>query len=121
VEDCPGDTGEFVGERDCQHVAVKALRGLLDPGPQPCRPWPPLERAITLYDPAEHRPLATRFGQNVGAATLSWKSLVHWLLGHPQIAVADSEQALEVARELTHSGLGRRYGLGDNANEIAGE
>jgi len=62
-----------------------------------------LERAITLYDPAEHRPLATRFGQDVGAATLSWKSLAHWLLGHPQTAAADSEQALEVARELSHS------------------
>jgi hypothetical protein len=34
-----------------------------------------LDRAITLYDPAEHRVLATRFGQDIGAATLSWKSL----------------------------------------------
>jgi hypothetical protein len=24
-ENCPGDAGEFVGERDRQHVAVKAL------------------------------------------------------------------------------------------------
>src|SRR5215813_5324625 len=31
-----------------------------------------LDRAITFYDPAEHRPLATRFGQDIGAATLSW-------------------------------------------------
>jgi hypothetical protein len=36
-----------------------------------------LDRAITFYDPAEHRPLATRFGQDIGAATLSWKSLAH--------------------------------------------
>ena len=34
-----------------------------------------LDRAIALYDPVEHRPLATRFGQDVGAASLSWKSL----------------------------------------------
>jgi class 3 adenylate cyclase/predicted ATPase len=62
-----------------------------------------LDRAITLYDPAEHRPLATRFGQDVGAATLSWKSLAFWLLGYPQTALADSEHALKVAREVGHS------------------
>jgi len=62
-----------------------------------------LDRAITLYDPAEHRLLATRFGQDIGAATLSWKSLAYWMLGYPEIALADSEQALRVARELGHS------------------
>jgi class 3 adenylate cyclase/predicted ATPase len=62
-----------------------------------------LDRAITLYDPAEHRPLATRFGQDVGAATLSWKSLAFWLLGYPQAALADAEHALVVAREISHS------------------
>jgi class 3 adenylate cyclase/predicted ATPase len=62
-----------------------------------------LDRAITLYDPAEHRPLATRFGQDVGAATLSWKSLASWLLGYPQAALADAEHALVVAREIGHS------------------
>jgi class 3 adenylate cyclase len=61
-----------------------------------------LDRAITLYDPAEHRPLATRFGQDVGAATLSWKSLAFWLLGYPQAALADSDHALKVrARSAT--------------------
>jgi class 3 adenylate cyclase/predicted ATPase len=62
-----------------------------------------LNLAITLYDPAEHRPLATRFGQDIGAATLSWKSLACWLLGYPQTALADAEQALKVAREMGHS------------------
>jgi predicted ATPase len=62
-----------------------------------------LDRAITLYDPAEHRPLATRFGQDVGAAILSWKSLAFWLLGYPEAALADAEQALKIAREIGHS------------------
>ena len=62
-----------------------------------------LDRAITLYDPAEHRPLATRFGQDVGAATLCWKSLAFWLLGYPEAALADTEHALKVAREIGHS------------------
>ena len=44
-EDRPGDARKLVGERDCQHVALKPLRGLLDPGPKtlPCRPWPPFK------------------------------------------------------------------------------
>jgi predicted ATPase len=62
-----------------------------------------LDRAITFHDPAEHRPLATRFGQDIGAATLSWKSLGFWLLGYPEAALADSEHALKVAREIGHS------------------
>jgi hypothetical protein len=32
VENRPGNTGELVGERDRQHVAVQALVGGLDPG-----------------------------------------------------------------------------------------
>ena len=32
-ENRPGDTRKLIGKRDCQHVAMKALRGLLDPRP----------------------------------------------------------------------------------------
>jgi class 3 adenylate cyclase/predicted ATPase len=62
-----------------------------------------LDRAIALYDPVEHRPLATRFGQDVGAASLSWKSLASWLFGYPETALADAARALKVARETGHS------------------
>jgi predicted ATPase len=62
-----------------------------------------IERAIALYDPDEHRPLATRFGQDVGAASLSWKSLAHWLLGYPDAALADADNALKIGREIGHS------------------
>ena len=40
------------------------------------------DRAIALYDPAEHRPLATRFGQDVRVAILSLSvvgPVVAWL------------------------------------------
>ena len=43
-----------------------------------------LDQAIALYDPAEHRPLATRFGQDVRVAALSWRSMALWLLGYPR-------------------------------------
>jgi class 3 adenylate cyclase/predicted ATPase len=62
-----------------------------------------LDRAIALYDPVQHRPLATRFGQDVGAATLFWKSCALWLLGYPQAALADTERALKAAREIGHA------------------
>jgi predicted ATPase len=61
-----------------------------------------LDQAIALYDSAEHRSLATQFGQDVGAASLSWRSIVRWLLGYPDDALADTERALSVAREAQH-------------------
>jgi predicted ATPase len=62
-----------------------------------------LDRAIALYDPAEHRPLATRFGQDVGVAILAWKSIALWLLGYPEDALANAEHALTMAREIGHA------------------
>jgi class 3 adenylate cyclase/predicted ATPase len=64
-----------------------------------------LDHAIELYDSAvEHRPLATQFGQEVGAATLSWRSIASWLLGYPDAALVDAERALTIARETRHLG-----------------
>jgi predicted ATPase len=48
-----------------------------------------LDQAIALYDPAKHRPLAMRFGQDVGVAILSYRSLALWSLGYPD-AVSNS-------------------------------
>jgi predicted ATPase len=62
-----------------------------------------LDRAIALYDPAEHRHLATRFGQDVGASTLAWRSLALLLLGYPEAALADTRQALKIGRESAHA------------------
>ena len=59
-----------------------------------------LDRAVALYDPAEHRSLATRFGQDVRVAALSWRSMALWLLGYPKAALADTEPALKDAREI---------------------
>ena len=59
-----------------------------------------LDRAIALYDPAKHRPLATRFGGDTGVAVLCFRSLALWILGYPEAALADAEQALRDAREI---------------------
>jgi class 3 adenylate cyclase/predicted ATPase len=62
-----------------------------------------LDRAIAFYDPAEHRHLATRFGQDVGASTLAWRSLALLLLGYPGAALADTGQALKIGRDSAHA------------------
>jgi hypothetical protein len=58
------------------------------------------DQALALYDPAAHRPLAARFGQDVGVATLSYRSRALWLLGYPEAAFKDADDALGNAREI---------------------
>ncbi len=57
-----------------------------------------LDRAIALYDPVVHRPLATRFGQDVRMASLLRRSMALWSLGYPEAALADADYALKDAR-----------------------
>ena len=59
-----------------------------------------LDQAIALYDPAEHRPLATRFGVDSRVSILSFRSLALWLLGYPEAALRDADDALKNAREM---------------------
>ena len=58
------------------------------------------DQALALYDPAEHRPLATRFGQDIRVSILSYRSLALWMLGYPDAALADADHALKDAREI---------------------
>ncbi|MGA2842763.1 MAG: adenylate/guanylate cyclase domain-containing protein [Steroidobacteraceae bacterium] len=57
-------------------------------------------QAISLYDAAEHRRLATRFGVDAGVSVLSYRSWTRWMLGYPEAALADADQALKDAREI---------------------
>ena len=50
------------------------------------------DQAMALYDPAEHRPLAMRFGQDAGMTMLVIRSWALWLLGYPEGALADREK-----------------------------
>jgi predicted ATPase len=58
------------------------------------------DRAIALYDPAAHRQLAARFGQDNRVTVFSFGSVVVWLLGFPEAALAGTEHAVKHAREL---------------------
>ena len=59
-----------------------------------------LDRAIALYDAAEHRSLATGIDVDTGVSVFSFRSLALWMLGYPEAAVADAEQAIKEAREI---------------------
>jgi predicted ATPase len=61
------------------------------------------DTGIALYDPAEHRPLATRFGQDTRMTMFSFRALALWLLGYPEAALADEDQALNDAHEIGHA------------------
>ena len=59
-----------------------------------------LGKVIALYDPAKHRPLASRFGHDLCAAALCFRSWALWLSGHPEAGLADADQAIKDAREI---------------------
>jgi hypothetical protein len=62
------------------------------------------DQAIALYDPGEHRRLATRFATDVRVAILSYQPWALWLLGYPGAALADADEALKGAHEIGQAG-----------------
>src|SRR5215813_718056 len=61
------------------------------------------DRVLAIYDPAEHRPVTTRSGRDVGIGALSSRSNCLWWLGYPAAARDDGELAVKNARETGHA------------------
>ena len=61
------------------------------------------DRALAIYDPAEHRPLTTRSGRDVGVTLLSFRSSCVWQVGYPAASRNDAERAVKNAREIGHT------------------
>jgi class 3 adenylate cyclase/predicted ATPase len=59
-----------------------------------------LDRAVTLYDPVEHRPLAALFSQDVLVVALGFRAITLWYLGRPEAAIADALHSVKYARDL---------------------
>jgi predicted ATPase len=59
-----------------------------------------LDRGIALYNAVEHRQLATRFGVDIRVSILTFRSIVSWMLGYPDAALAYAKQAVNEAREI---------------------
>jgi predicted ATPase len=80
-----------------------------------------LDRAIALYDPDAHRPLATRFGQDVRMVCLLRRSMTLWFLGCFRRPGARTARNRSMTR--ARSGTLRRYsspcGAGIGTTEYA--
>jgi predicted ATPase len=63
-----------------------------------------LDQSIAFYEPIEHRPLATRFGEDQRVAHLCWRSIALWALGYPEEGIADANNAIKDAEEIGHAG-----------------
>jgi len=61
-----------------------------------------LEQAVSLYDPQQHSSLAFRYGYNPGALSHGFTALVLWMLGYPDQALRQIEEALVLAQESSH-------------------
>ncbi|MEJ1933691.1 hypothetical protein WDZ92_26110, partial [Nostoc sp. NIES-2111] len=59
-----------------------------------------LDEAFRLYQPAIHRGLATRFGVDSQVSALCNRSWALWLLGQPDAARRDCDEAIRNAREI---------------------
>lgn len=60
------------------------------------------EAALAAYDSERHRPLMLRFGFDAGVWSLCYAAATNWKLGFADQALRQSEQALVLARNLSH-------------------
>jgi hypothetical protein len=58
------------------------------------------DKSVALYDPIQHRPLATRFGQDIRVAALAYRCTALWMLGYPKAALSDADRAVKDARDF---------------------
>lgn len=58
-----------------------------------------LEKGIALYDPREHRFMASLYGDDPGVTCHSFAAMILWFLGYPDQALANVQKALAVAKQ----------------------
>jgi len=88
------------------------------------------ELALSLYDPEHHRQLDT-FGGDARINPLSYAAITLWALGYPDLALKKHNEALDLARELSHphdlafaegtGGMFRQYRREAHLVQAAGE
>ena len=61
-----------------------------------------LDRGIEIYKREKHAPLAFAYGQDPGVACRSQAAFCLWFLGFPEQALRRNDEALALARELSH-------------------
>src|SRR5262249_3897968 len=58
------------------------------------------EKGISLYDPQQHRFMASIYGDDPGVTCFSLRALSLWLLGYPNQASQSAQEGLALARDL---------------------
>ncbi len=61
-----------------------------------------ISRAVALYEPTQHGPLAFRVGTDHGLYAGAYRCSALWKLGYPDQALRQAERTLATARELSH-------------------
>jgi class 3 adenylate cyclase/predicted ATPase len=61
-----------------------------------------LEQSLVLYDPQQHRALASLVGHDIRVATLAYLMWTLWVLGYPDQALKRAYEAPTWAQELSH-------------------
>ncbi len=63
-----------------------------------------LQRGLALYDPQQHRSQAFMYGgHDPGVCCRNHSALTLWMLGYPDQALKSAQEAVRLARELSHS------------------
>ena len=70
---------------------------------EPSRGLEHLEQGIALYDPLKCHSLAFLHGQDPGVVCLSHAAWALWFLGYPDRAIRRNNEAIALARKLSHS------------------
>ena len=60
------------------------------------------ERGLSLYDPQQHRTLASLYGKNLGVTCWYWSAMASWFVGYPDQALGRIDEALTLAQTLAH-------------------
>ncbi len=58
--------------------------------------------ALTIYHAQKDRPLAVRYGTDVGVAARGWLARELWCLGYPDQALQHCQAALALAQDVSH-------------------
>jgi predicted ATPase len=58
------------------------------------------EKGIALYDPQQHRFMASLYGDDPGITCFALSALTLWFLGYPAQALRNSQKALALAQDL---------------------
>ena len=72
------------------------------------------EQGTALYNAQHHHALASLYGYDLGMACLSYAAQALWMLGYPEQAQQRCQDALSLARQLSHP-FSVAFGLGHRA------